>query len=163
MLEPGVELDREIARKLNGEVKPRPAPYSTSETAAGRLLRRLAADGTTSTLEVFDGQWHCTLRRGEPGGARRRVSIGSGSTRPLAIARAVLRAPLEASEPVRAGEAHRLLLRGFARAEQGGFPCRTCGQELPVRTRRQMGRQCAVCSWKRMKVRSQAITPPMNS
>ena len=159
MLEPGLELDREIARKLTGDVKPRPAPYSTSDTAAGRLLRRLAADGTTSSLEAADGQWYCTLWRGEPVTGCR-LSVGSGSTRPLAIARAVLHARLEAGEPVRASDAHRLLLRGFARSPADGSPCGSCGAELPVRARRQTARLCAVCSWNRTKQRFRSDASP---
>ncbi len=159
MLEAGLELDRELARKLNGDVKPRPAPYSTSDTAAGRLLRRLAADGTTSGIEFADGQWYCTLWRGEPGRGRR-LSLGSGSTRPLAIARAVLHARLEAGEPVPARDAHRLLLRGFARSAEGGSLCRTCGVELPIRARRQTARLCGVCSWNRIKQGGRTEAPP---
>ncbi len=152
MLDAGIELDRALARKLNGDVKPRPAPYSTSDTAAGRLLRRLAADGTTSSLEVAGEHWYCTLWRGEPGTGRR-IATGSGATRPLAIARAVLHARLETGEPVRASDAHRLLLRGIARPAEGASTCRSCGTELPVRARRQTARLCGVCSWKRIKNR----------
>ncbi|MEP6802575.1 MAG: hypothetical protein ABJC07_11585 [Acidobacteriota bacterium] len=162
MLEAGLELDREIARKLNGDVKPRPAPYSTSDTAAGRLLRRLAADGTTSSVEFADGQWYCTLWRGEPGTGHR-LSLGSGPARPLAIVRAVLLARLEAGEPIPAGDGHRLFLRGFGRPADSGSGCRTCGAELPVRARRQTARLCGVCSWNRIKNRFRPQTPPADA
>ncbi|MDQ2870423.1 MAG: hypothetical protein M3S32_06755 [Acidobacteriota bacterium] len=159
MLDAGLELDREIARKLNGDVKPRPAPYSTSDTAAGRLLRRLAMDGIASTVEALDGQWYCTLWRGAAGRGGR-LSTGSGPTRPLAIARAVLHGRLEAGEPVRASDAHRLLLRGFARPAEGRSSCSCCGVELPVRARRRTERFCGVCSWNRTKSRLDARDSP---
>ncbi|MEO8189752.1 MAG: hypothetical protein ABI682_05380 [Acidobacteriota bacterium] len=159
MLDAGIELDRALARKLNGDVKPRPAPYSTSDTAARRLLRRLAADGTTSTLELAQDQWYCTLWSGEPGTGRR-IATGSGSSRPLAIARAVLHARLETGDPVRAGDAHRLLLRGIARSAEGASTCRSCETELPIRARRQTSRLCGVCSWKRIKNRFEPGASP---
>ncbi|MCA1579915.1 MAG: hypothetical protein LC796_00705 [Acidobacteria bacterium] len=116
-------------------------------------------DGITATIEAADGQWYCTLRRGA-GGKGGRLSTGSGSTRPLAIARAVLNGRLEAGEPVPASDAHRLLLRGFARRAEGPSACSSCGSELPVRARPRTHSLCGVCSWNRTKHRLHAQDSP---
>ena len=153
MLAAGPEMDREIARKLNGDAKPRPAAYSTSETAAERVLRRLRRDGLASTVEFKRGAWHCTIWRG-PSASGEPIAVGIGETRPLAVGRAVLNATFETGAPVRANNAHPLFAKGIARPPQGGLPrCRTCGVDLPIRARTRLRRYCGVCSWNRIKER----------
>jgi len=156
VLPPGPEMDREIARKLNGDVKTRPARYSTSETAALRLLRRLGRDGMPSTVEHTASAWYCTIWRG-PEHSGERLSTGSGETRAAAIGRAVLNATFDAGAPVRANDTHPLLARGLGRPPAARTPiCRTCGVDLPLRHRSGVSRYCGVCSWNRIKERFQA-------
>lgn len=145
-------MDCEIARKINGDAKSRPAPYSTSETAAHRLLRRLAREGLESTVEQSEGSFYCTIRRQTEGGSQR-VATGSGETRPLAVARAVLNATLDPGAPVRSNNAHPVLAREIARIGADAPTCRTCGIDLPLRTRTRAVRYCGVCSWNRIKDR----------
>jgi hypothetical protein len=155
MLLPGPEMDRQIARKLNGDVKSRPAAYSTSETAAERLLRRLAREGMPATLEAEGSRWYCTIWRREAWSGER-VSNGSGETRAAAVARAVLNASFEACAPIPANDAHPILARGLGRATPSGREtplCRTCGIDLPIRHRSGIHRYCGVCSWNRIKAR----------
>jgi hypothetical protein len=161
MLVPGPEMDRQIARKINGDVKSRPAAYSTNETAARRLLRRLARDGMPSTVELDGGRWYCTLFRGPAGGGER-VSSGSGRTRAGAIARAVLNASFDPGTPIRANDTHPILARGLARPPPGRDAprCRACDVELPLRRRTAVNRYCGVCAWKRIKDRFRPAPRP---
>jgi hypothetical protein len=149
-------MDRQIARKLNGDVKARPARYSTSETAALRLLRRLGRDGMPSSVEHTTSSWNCTIWRG-PERSGKRLSRGSGETRALAIGRAVLNATFDPGEPIRAADAHPLLARGLGRPPAAQVPtCGTCGIDLHLRHRSGISRYCGVCSWNRMRERFQA-------
>lgn len=152
-------MDREIARKLNGDVKARPAAYSTNETAAARLLRRLARDGMPATVETEASGWRCTIWRGTPGRGQR-IAVGAGETRTAAIARAVLAVKLDPGAPVRSNDTHPILARGIARPPAEKIPeCRACGVELPHRHRSGIHRYCGVCSWNRIKERFQAPPP----
>jgi hypothetical protein len=108
--EPGSALDRQIARQLDGMRHGRePAPYSTDEGAALRLVERLGACGISPEFEQDDEQWYCVFRLARAdGGAGERVASGSATTRALAICRAVLNLPLT-------GTGSRLRLRTASR------------------------------------------------
>ncbi len=146
----GPELDRQIERKLNGDAKKRTPPYSTSEKAANRLLRRLEMQDMPCTIEAIDGVWFCTFWIVLPG-SRERLSTGSGETRALAIARAVMNARLgmgaslsSAAESV----SSRLHWAHSGGASESSRVCDGCGAELPTRNREAANRFCSVCSWR---------------
>lgn len=146
----GPELDRQIERKLNGDAKKKTPPYSTSEKAANRLLRRLEMQDMPCTIEEIDGVWFCTFWIILPG-SRERLSTGSGETRALAIARAVMNARLgmgaslsSAAESV----SSRLHWAHSGGAADASRTCDGCGAELPSRNREAANRFCTVCSWR---------------
>src|SRR5450432_4241236 len=131
LIGPGPDLDRQIERKLNGDAKKRTPPYSTSEKAASRLVRRLDLQDMPCSIEEIDGVWFCTLWI-VFGSSRERLSTGSGETRALAIARAVLNARLgmEGGLPPPRGEVSARMMRPHApprRTEGASTACASCG------------------------------------
>ncbi|MEP6802827.1 MAG: hypothetical protein ABJC07_12845 [Acidobacteriota bacterium] len=146
----GPDLDRQIEKKLNGDAKKKTPPYSTSEKAANRLIRRLEMQDMPCTLEEIDGAWFCTFWVLLPGG-RERLSTGSGETRALAIARAVMNARLGMGASLSAapgGISNRVLWGHSAGAPEAFRPCAGCGADLPARNREAINRFCTVCSWR---------------
>lgn len=147
---PGPVLDRLIERKLNGDAKKRTPPYSTSEKAASRLVRRLEMQDMPSTVVEVDGVWYCTLWI-VFGTTRERLSTGSGETRALAIARAVVNARLGMG-PSLSNPAETAVRRvrwpraGLLPAEER--TCAGCGVGLPSRNREAKNLYCTVCSWR---------------
>lgn len=157
LIGPGPDLDRQIERKLNGDAKKKTPPYSTSEKAANRLLRRLEMQDMPCSVEEIDGTWYCTFWVVLPTG-RERISTGSGETRALAIARAVMNARLGMGANLSA------VVGGLSRrAHWAHGPletsrcCDGCGVELATRNREAASRLCTVCSW---RVRKGAAADP---
>lgn len=145
----GPELDRQIERKLNGDAKKKTPPYSTSEKAANRLLRRLELQDMPSSIEEIDSVWYCTfwvVFRD----SRERLSTGSGKTRALAIARAVMNARLGMGGRLSPSDGvARLHWSQVGSAPTGAEPsCAGCGVALPARNREASNRFCSVCSWR---------------
>lgn len=91
LLEPGVGLDREVARRL-GEEGPESAGCSTDARAANGLIARLERHGFFADCERSGNLWYCTLSS-SVGGFRERISTGAGPTRPVALCRAVVNLP----------------------------------------------------------------------
>jgi len=155
---PGPELDRLIERKLNGDAKKRTPPYSTSEKAASRLLRRLEMQDLPCTVEQIDGLWYCTFWIVFPS-SRERLSTGSWETRALAIARAVMNArlgmdaSLSGSARSVAGRAH--WSHRSAAPSVEARSCAGCGASLPTRNREATNRFCTVCSWRASRTQSE--------
>lgn len=149
----GPDLDRQIERKLNGDAKKKTPPYSTSEKAANRLLRRLEMQDMPCSVEQIDGVWYCTFWIVFES-SRERLSTGSGETRELAIARAVMNARLGMGASLSSGpveDASRRLQRSLSSTATPGQPapeCAGCGVELPTRNREATNRFCTVCSWR---------------
>lgn len=157
LLDAGPDLDRQIERKLNGDAKKRTPPYSTSEKAASRLLRRLEMQDMPCTIDQIDELWYCTFwTLTIESNSRERLSTGSGETRALAVARAVLNARLgmgpslavSASAPMR--RAQWLQVTGAA-PEAEATECSSCGANLPTRNRAGANRYCAVCAWRKAR------------
>jgi hypothetical protein len=145
----GPDLDRLIERKLNGDAKKRTPPYSTSEKAASRLLRRLEMQDMPCTVEEIDGVWYCTIWI-VSGTTRERLATGSGETRALAIARGVLNARLgmDRSLSTTRSEAvshYHWTAVGVSREVRN---CQGCGTPLPTRHREVSNVFCGVCSWR---------------
>lgn len=112
--ESGPALDRRIARLIDG-VRNDAAPpqYSTEESQAADLVRRLEAQGITAIIEQDADSWYCVFWAPRPGdGTKERVASGGAAARPLAICRAVLNLPLS-------GAGKRLRLR---KASRGWIP-----------------------------------------
>jgi hypothetical protein len=112
--ESGPALDRRIAGLIDG-VRNDAAPpqYSTEESQAADVVRRLEAQGITASIEQDADSWYCVFWAPRPGdGTKERVASGGAAARPLAICRAVLNLPL-------AGAGKRLRLR---RASRGWIP-----------------------------------------
>jgi hypothetical protein len=150
--DPGPELDRLIERKLNGDAKKKTPPYSTSEKAANRLLRRLEMQDMPCSLEEIEGIWYCTFWI-VFGDRRERLSTGSGETRALAIARAVMNARLGMGASLSAATpdmTSRMLWSHVAASSSSDAAptCAGCGVSLPTRNREAMNRFCTVCSWR---------------
>jgi hypothetical protein len=150
--DPGPELDRLIERKLNGDAKKKTPPYSTSEKAANRLLRRLEMQDMPCSLEEIQGIWYCTFWI-VFGDRRERLSTGSGETRALAIARAVMNARLGMGASLSAGTpdmTSRMLWSHVAASSSSDTAptCAGCGVSLPTRNREATNRFCPVCSWR---------------
>jgi hypothetical protein len=147
----GPDLDRQIERKLNGDAKKKTPPYSTSEKAANRLMRRLEMQDMPCSIEQIDGVWFCTLWILHAGG-RERLSTGSGETRALSIARTVLNARLGMNTGISSAAAtvsrrvHRALVSSPSIVN--ARPCDGCGVALPTRYREATNRLCSVCSWR---------------
>jgi hypothetical protein len=152
---PGPDLDRLIARRL-GDSAPE-ADYSIDPAAADRLLARLEKAGLLLQWERADELWYCTLS----GGVGRRLATGCGSTRELALCRAVSNLPelavpngLDPCGP--AAERPRRKRAAVARdsapapaaaqAASSGI-CADCGAPLP--RVRALSRFCPVCSYRR--------------
>jgi hypothetical protein len=150
--DPGPELDRLIERKLNGDAKKKTPPYSTSEKAANRLLRRLEMQDMPCSLEEIEGIWYCTFWI-VFADRRERLSTGSGETRALAIARAVMNARLgmganlSTAKPDVTSRMLRAQSSGTSSAEPAPV-CAGCGVSLPTRNREAANRFCTVCSWR---------------
>jgi hypothetical protein len=162
--EPGPELDRLIQRKLNGEAKKNTPPYSTSEKIANRLLRRLEMEEMPSTLEEIEGVWYCTFWV-LFAGRRERLSTGSGETRALAIARAVMNARLGMSRSLSETKPEAMNNRIFltqdlavSTADRAPRTCDGCGAPLANRNRETASRFCTVCSWRAGKEKIAAAT-----
>jgi hypothetical protein len=157
MIDAGPDLDRQIERKLNGDAKKKTPPYSTSEKAASRLLRRLEMQEMPCTVEQIESTWYCTLWIVLPKG-RERLATGSGETRALAVARAVMNARLGMGATLSVtGDAvsHRVLWATGSPAPSGAtMTCEGCGVSLPTRNREASNRFCTVCSWRAGRVRS---------
>jgi hypothetical protein len=155
--EPGAELDRLIERKLNGDARKNAPPYSTSEKVANRLLRRLEMQDMPSTLEEIEGVWYCTFWV-VFADRRERLSTGSGKTRALAIARAVMNAhlgmgvSLSATTPNATSRSLWAQSSGTSSVEPPRT-CAGCGVSVPSRNRQASNRFCAVCSWRAGKQR----------
>ena len=150
--DPGPELDRLIERKLNGDAKKKTPPYSTSEKAANRLLRRLEMQDMPCSLEEIDGVWYCTFWV-VFADRRERLSTGSGETRALAIARAVMNARLGMGASLSASTpdvtSRMLWAQSSNPAPLDATPtCAGCGVSLPTRNREAANRFCTVCSWR---------------
>ncbi|MEO8191324.1 MAG: hypothetical protein ABI682_13360 [Acidobacteriota bacterium] len=151
MTSAGPDLDRQIEKKLNGDAKKRTPPYSTSEKAANRLLRRLEMQDMPCTIEEVDGSWFCTFWIVLPN-SRERLSTGSGETRALAVARAVMNARLGMGASLSAvadGISSRLHWAHTSGAPDGPRSCAGCGTDLPTRNREVANRFCTVCWWRR--------------
>jgi hypothetical protein len=159
MIDAGPDLDRQIERKLNGDAKKKTPPYSTSEKAASRLLRRLEMQEMPCTVEQIDSTWYCTLWIVLPKG-RERLATGSGETRALAVARAVMNARLGMGATLSAtGEAvsRRVLwATGGPAPSSATMTCEGCGVSLATRNREASNRFCTVCSWRADRARSAA-------
>jgi hypothetical protein len=150
--DPGPELDRLIERKLNGDAKKKTPPYSTSEKAANRLLRRLEMQDMPCSLEEIGGIWYCTFWI-VFADRRERLSTGSGDTRALAIARAVMNARLGMGASLSAATpdvtSRMLWAQGSGNSSVEPAPtCAGCGVSLPTRNREAANRFCTVCSWR---------------
>lgn len=151
--DPGPELDRLIERKLNGDAKKKTPPYSTSEKAANRLLRRLEMQDMPCSLEEIEGIWYCTFWI-VFADRRERLSTGSGETRALAIARAVMNARLGMGASLSATTPDVTSRMLWAQSSSGGSSleppptCAGCGVTLPTRNREATNRFCTVCSWR---------------
>ncbi|MEO8429990.1 MAG: hypothetical protein ABI592_00665 [Acidobacteriota bacterium] len=160
----GPELDRQIERKLNGDAKKKTPPYSTSEKAANRLLRRLEMQDMPCSIEQIEGVWYCTFWIVFQT-SRERLSTGSGETRALAIARAVMNARLGMGASLSASnaeDASRRLHRSMAIASADLLPppeCAGCGVALPTRNREATNRFCTVCSWRSGKLQMAESAP----
>lgn len=156
----GTVLDRLIERKLNGDAKKRTPPYSTSEKAANRLLRRLELQDMPCTIEQIDGVWFCTFWIVFPG-SRERLSTGSGETRPLAIARAVMNARLgmdaSLSAPTHGAASRVHWMHLGASLEPETRACAGCGASLPTRNREASNVYCTVCSWRASRRSSSSV------
>lgn len=149
LLGPGPDLDRQIERKLNGDAKKRTPPYSTSEKAASRLLRRLEMQDLPASVEEIDGKWFCTFWVVVEA-ARERLATGSGETRALAIARAVMNARLGMGTSISSPNAAppTRWTRTAAVSSLETRVCDGCGADLPVRNRETSNLYCTVCSWR---------------
>jgi len=151
MIDAGPDLDRLIERKLNGDAKKRTPPYSTSEKAANRLLRRLEMQDMPCTIEHVDGMWYCIFWV-QSDRSRERLATGSGETRALAIARAVLNARLGMGPVGRTRSDEDVSWRRewprFAGTSTEERLCAGCGVGLPNRNREAANRYCSVCSWR---------------
>ena len=151
--DPGPELDRLIERKLNGDAKKKTPPYSTSEKAANRLLRRLEMQDMPCSLEEIEGIWYCTFWI-VFADRRERLSTGSGETRALAIARAVMNARLGMGASLSSATpdvTSRMLWSQSSSSATSLEPpptCAGCGVTLPTRNREATNRFCTVCSWR---------------
>jgi hypothetical protein len=145
----GPDLDRQIERKLNGDAKKKTPPYSTSEKAASRLIRRLQLQDMPCTVERIEDVWFCTFWTSN---SRERVATGSGETRALAIARGVMNARPgmgPSSSPKSDAMSRRIhWTRASARAGEEAS-CADCAVSLPPRQRDPINRLCSVCSWRR--------------
>lgn len=159
----GPVLDRLIERKLNGDAKKRTPPYSTSDKAASRLVRRLELQDVPSTIQEIDGVWYCTLWI-VFGTTRERLSTGSGETRALAIARAVVNARLGMG-PSLSNPAESAVSRvGWPRVTVPSVErtCAGCGVALSSRNREAANLYCTVCSWRASR-RQAAPKPPADA
>jgi hypothetical protein len=111
------------------------------------------------TIEQIDGLWYCTFWIVFPG-SRERLSTGSGETRALAIARAVMNArlgmdaSLSGSNGAVSGRVH-WSHRSTARSGEAKT-CAGCGASLPPRNREAANRFCTVCSWRASRIQSEA-------
>jgi hypothetical protein len=161
MIDAGQDLDRQIERKLNGDAKKKTPPYSTSEKAASRLLRRLEMQDMPCSIEQVDSTWYCTLWIVLPKG-RERLATGSGETRALSVARAVMNARLGMGATLSVtGEAvsRRVLwATGSPAGPHATITCEGCGVSLPTRNREGANRFCTVCSWRAGRNRIAATT-----
>ncbi|MEP6768062.1 MAG: hypothetical protein ABJC61_05295, partial [Acidobacteriota bacterium] len=122
----------------------------TSEKAANRLLRRLEMQDMPCTIEEIDGVWFCTFWIILPG-SRERLSTGSGETRALAIARAVMNAHLGMGASLSSaaeGMSSRLHWAHSGGSGEASRACDGCGADLPARNREAANRFCTVCSWR---------------
>ena len=143
ILDPGNDLDLEVARHVFGHASSRDeaAAYSRDEIAAQRLRELLEARGTLRcTFEPWEGTWYCTWWTVAEGAPRERLASGSGPTRALAFCRASVNlpswvTPLERPRPVLAPPA-------APRA------CESCGSEERMRGRARAVKLCNVCAWK---------------
>jgi len=157
LLEAGPDLDRLIERKLNGDAKKRTPPYSTSEKAANRLLRRLELQDMPCSVERIDDVWYATFWI-VSGDSRERLSTGSGQTRALAIARAVhnarlgMDASLSSTRSAASSRVH--WSRVGVAAEKRA--CASCGATLPNRNREASNVRCTVCSWRKSRETSRS-------
>jgi hypothetical protein len=150
-LEPlfGPELDAALAIALYGEKKSRLVPYSTSETAASRLLSSLRRNfQIEAVIERSGDLWHCRLA-----GRNGTIATGTGGTRPLAIARAAVNSnPKLLHPPLEPGRAADPLPPG-ARDAPVRELCLTCGR--PVRSLKAASAPlCNVCRWHRTNARA---------
>jgi hypothetical protein len=90
--------------------------YSTEESPAADLVRRLENQGITAAIEQDADSWYCVFWAPRPGdGTKERIASGSAEARPLAVCRAVLNLPL-------VGTGKRLRL---GRASRGWIPDET--------------------------------------
>jgi hypothetical protein len=159
LLEAGPDLDRLIERKLNGDAKKRTPPYSTSEKAANRLLRRLELQDMPCSVERIDDVWYATFWI-LLGDSRERLSTGSGETRALAIARAVqnarlgMDASLCSTRSAGSSRVHWAQVGVVAEARA----CASCGAALPNRNREASNLSCTVCSWRTSRAASRSKT-----
>jgi hypothetical protein len=159
----GPGLDREIERKLNGDAKKRTPPYSTSEKAASRLLRRLEMQDMPCTVEQIDGAWYCTLWVVFPS-CRERLATGSGETRALAIARAVMNARVGMGASLSSSSSRvsrRVQWAQTGPANRETRTCAECGVSLPPRNREAASRRCTVCSWRASRFSSSSKLRPI--
>ena len=145
----GPVLDRMIEKKLNGDAKRRTPPYSTSEKAASRLLRRLQMQDLPCTVEEIEGVWYCTIWI-VSGTRRERLAVGSGDTRALAIARGVVNARLgmDSSLSSTRGDEMSHFHWSTAATDREVQACEGCGAPLPTRNREASSVRCGVCSWR---------------
>ena len=86
--EAGQDLDREVARRL-GEEGPSVSCYSTDPRAADELIARLGRSEVLAACEKVGSLWYCTLST-TFGTSRERLATGAGTSRALALCRAVV-------------------------------------------------------------------------
>ena len=172
MNEAGPDLDRQIERKLNGDAKKKTPPYSTSEKAASRLLRRLEMQDMPCSIEQIDGVWYCTFWIVLD--SRERLATGSGETRALAIARAVMNARLGmgTASPAKSDEMSRRIHWATgerAPRRRGVVDARAAASRFLRVSAKRTNRLCTVCSWRKAKfpagrpAGAEAITRPHRS
>jgi hypothetical protein len=153
---PGPDLDHLVARRL-GDSAPE-ADYSVDPTAADRLIARLETSGLLIQWERADELWYCTLA----GRAAQRLATGSGTTRELALCRAVSHLPADAApggaDPCGRPAGRTRRKRVPPSIDSAPIPaaqakdhtaraCEDCGAPLP--RVRALSRICSVCSYRR--------------
>lgn len=139
MSRPGSDFDREVALSLFSEW-PWPIPeFSTRNTAADYLLRYLKRARVFSRITLTNGIWTCELAN-KTGS----ISFGTGESRPLAIARAVLHANVNPGRRHWPGPPR----KWTKPMEPASHECAGCGVALnTARGSPGRARYCNLCGW----------------
>lgn len=145
MDEAGAVLDRRVVQTLFDAWPDEIPEFSTRDSAADYLVRYLKRRSVTARIRFAGGMWECELStRSE------KVSSGTGETRPLAIARAVVHADVVpgrrrrevASQPPKSRESRPAIRE-----------CAGCGVELKtVRSAASGVRYCNLCGWRQIRI-----------